>query len=78
MAEAETEYEEAREVAEALGPWQVAKDHDLPHSATIEDIADAMSEGYDDMGAAKEGAMIGFEAFLRGEPIEDDPVEHGG
>lgn len=68
MGEAEDEYEEAKELAEAFGPWQIQNDHRLPHSATLEEIASAFAEGYDETEAAEEGAMVGFETFLKGEP----------
>jgi hypothetical protein len=68
MAGAEDDYEEAREIAEVLGPWYVCKDHDLSRTASLEEIAEAMAEGYDDEDSAAEGAMLGFETFLRGDP----------
>lgn len=70
---AEGEYKEAREIGETLGPWRICKDHDLERGASLEEIAEALAAGYEDEAVAFEGAMDGFEVYLRGD--EPDAVQ---
>ncbi len=68
-ATAPAAYQNAREVAEAAGPWRMAHDLELDAGAGLEAIAEAAAADYhvEVRPEAKRGSRDGFDRFLAGE-----------
>lgn len=69
--------ENARELAAAVGPWQIAADYGLrPGCDSLPEIAEGFARhAYvaEVRGAAAEGALRGFDEYLAGRP--HDPYD---
>ena len=71
--------ENARQLAAAVGPWQIAADHSMLPELSLPEIAERWAEtayNGDDViqAAAKAGAVQGFNEWLAGNPGHD-PVD---